>query len=160
MKVTPNKILTPCTLDDNGILLIVEDDVVVLEVVKHVIAREEIPYVIAGTGKEALKIINDSKLNVRAIVTDAILPDISGIGLARSVHEKDNTVPFLFCTGSSDPSASNIMWQHGLVYNKPIEEDFPAALRRLIMCAEESNKASSDGKERRVFKRRDSDVIK
>lgn len=158
----PNTIFTPCDFKE-GILLIVEDDIVSLEVMKQIIKREGIDFVTASTGEEALSIL-DNNINIKAIVTDVVLPGISGIGLARSVHEKNHEMAFLFNTAICDASSSNLMWQHGIVYNKPIKEDFPAALRRLIMCATAQTKATENceigGHERRIYSRRDSDVIK
>lgn len=163
--MTDTTVITPCKLE-HGVLLVVEDDMVILDVMKNIIGREGIDYVIATSAEEALSILGDGKTDVQAIVTDVVLPGISGIGLARAVHEKHNDMAFLFCTAVNDPSTSNLMWQHGIVYNKPIVEDFPAALRRLIMCATAKTKASENcelsherrDNERRVTNRRKTDV--
>lgn len=132
MEDTTRTMFTKYNLN-GGVVLVVEDDLFVGKFIKTVIEREGVECILVETGEEALTAFENMK--VSAIISDVVLTGMSGIALARAVHDINKNVPIMFCTGVSDPSTLNLLWQHGLVYNKPIEEDFPAALRRLIMCA-------------------------
>jgi len=150
-----NGTLSPCKL--NGSILVIEEDHEVLHYMEAIIERENVEYIVANTSVAALYEINREGQNIEAIILDSVLPDASGISIARDIHEKYPNIPILFVTSIEDPKINNILWQHGLVYRKPIEEDFPAAFRRLILCANNNNcfyQTPYRIEERRVNRRR------
>ena len=140
----------------NGSVLIIADDHEVLHYIEAAIGRENVKYIVANTGAAGLSEFGRTEQNIKAIVLDSVLPDISGISVARDIHEKYPNIPILFVTSIDDPKINNLLWQHGLVYRKPIQEDFPAAFRRLILCANNNHrcfmKTCFNNEERRTKK--------
>lgn len=156
--------LTKQFLPDDGKVLIIEDDLSTLRLIEIILEREGIEYMSACGATKAIEIEEDRDNCIRAIITDVVLVDGSGISIAREIHSKNPEMPILFSTSVDDPSTSNLMWQHGMVYHKPIREDFPAAIRRLIMCANKDTgmfgNTCSDNSERRYIHRRQEDTKK
>lgn len=127
--------LTKQALPNNGTILVIEDDPELLRLMEIILEREGIGYISTSSATKGLVLERNEENNIQAVITDVILPDGSGVSIARDIHDIRPQLPFLFCTGVEDPSINNLLWQHGMVYKKPIQEDFPAAVRRLIMCA-------------------------
>jgi len=148
--------------DIDGLILIIEEDQEVLHYMEAIVERENVKYIVANTGVSGLEELNRIGQNIEAVILDSVLPDISGISVARDIHEKSPNIPILFVTSIEDPKISNLLWQHGLVYNKPIQEDFPAAFRRLLLCASNNScfyQSCYKNIERRINKRRIQDDI-
>lgn len=154
--------LTDNPLKNNGKILVIEDDSEILRYIEIILQREGLEYISACNAAQALSEFGLKDNNISAVLTDVVLPDISGIGIAREVHDKYPDMPFLFCTSVEDPSTSNLLWQHGMVYRKPLQEDFAAAVRRLVMCSNSQTgvfgiRCEKD-KDRRHRQRRETDV--
>lgn len=69
-------------------ILIVEDSLDIVELIKIYLKNENYDYHIASDGKKALQIINDEKIDL--IVLDIMIPIVSGYEVLKKVREKNN----------------------------------------------------------------------
>jgi CheY-like chemotaxis protein len=67
--------------DQSGVVLVVEDEATVRTLLSRVLARKGYDVMEAATGEEALAILN-SDLHVDLLLTDTVMPGISGVELA------------------------------------------------------------------------------
>lgn len=79
-------------------ILIVEDEIKVIEVVKAYLEREGYRVYTALRGKNALDILENEEIHL--IILDLMLPDLSGEQICKKVREKSN-IPILMLTAKS-----------------------------------------------------------
>jgi len=80
-------------------LLIVEDDDAVRDLVGLMLRRGGYQTVSAPTPAEALDLVRYVEEPIDALVTDMVMPGMTGIELARAVREHDRTLPVLLMSG-------------------------------------------------------------
>lgn len=80
-------------------VLIIEDDKVQREAIKHLIRTDKIQTMAVGTGKEALNILNEENFN--CVVVDLNLPDMTGFDLLDKISKLKNqkNLPVIVYTG-------------------------------------------------------------
>jgi EAL domain-containing protein (putative c-di-GMP-specific phosphodiesterase class I) len=78
-------------------VLIVEDDDAVASLYGRVLAGADYRLYRAASGAEALSLVARTPFD--AIVSDLVMPGMSGVELLRSVRERDEDVPFVIVTG-------------------------------------------------------------
>lgn len=85
-------------------VLIVDDEEIICKGIKSQINRIQNPYIqevlMAHCGMEALLLANEAKPDI--IITDIIMPDMSGIELIRQVSEGNRNVQFIMLSGHDD----------------------------------------------------------
>lgn len=69
-------------------ILIVEDSLDIVELIKLYLENEKFNYLIAGDGKKALEIMNEEKIDL--IVLDIMIPIVNGYEVLKKVREKHN----------------------------------------------------------------------
>lgn len=79
-------------------LLIVDDDPESLEILLEWLEPRQTKVYQARSGEQALKVL--SKKTVDAVITDWLLPGLSGVDLVRSLRGSGFAGPLLICTGS------------------------------------------------------------
>jgi PAS domain S-box-containing protein len=85
-----------------------------------------------GSGVEALALI-DSGSELDVLVTDLMMPHMSGIELARDARARLPELPVLFISGSSENASLAAAQPNGLFLAKPVGvEQVAAALTRLV----------------------------
>jgi CheY-like chemotaxis protein len=83
-----------------GLVLIVDDDNIVLDLLSRIVSREGYSVLTAPSGEEALAIMENNK--IFALISDIVMPGISGIDLLKKTKSKCNETPVLLITGNSD----------------------------------------------------------
>ncbi len=78
-------------------ILLIEDDKVLRMTVKKLLKEDNVELIEASTGKKALELINDSKLD--CIILDLGLPDMTGFELLDKLGEQENAPPTIIYTG-------------------------------------------------------------
>ncbi len=102
MPVAPEALLArvqKLTASNEGAVLIVDDDAVLLDLLAKVVQREGFGVLTATSGEDALKIISARK--VLAVVSDIGMPGMSGIDLLKTIKEKHKNIPVLLVTGNA-----------------------------------------------------------
>ncbi len=78
-------------------LLIVDDEPVILQILRAVFEDEPYELSLAATGREAAAILRDSHVDV--LLSDKNLPDVNGIELLRLAKERDALTEVIIITG-------------------------------------------------------------
>lgn len=79
-------------------ILVVEDEPAVLALASMIVKRANCKSIEAGDGMEALRIL-ESGIPVDAIISDIMMPRMSGVDLVKTVREMLPDIPVLFISG-------------------------------------------------------------
>ncbi len=80
-----------------GPVLVVDDDPVIVDLLKRIVSREGFEVLAASSGQEALEKIEGKR--IFAIISDICMPGISGLELLIKVKETRPSLPVLLITG-------------------------------------------------------------
>jgi PAS domain S-box-containing protein len=90
----------PATPDGVGqTILVVEDDQAMIDVVSRMLTRANYRVIAAATPKDALEIATSPDVHVDALLTDVVMPVMSGVQLAERVRETHEELPVLLMSG-------------------------------------------------------------
>ena len=114
-------------------ILIVDDDPVVLEIMKSFVATFGYPYLTAGNGREALDILDREEVNL--LVTDIKMPEMDGIELLRQCRKRHPEIGVIVVTGLSGEYSYVDVINEGAIdfMTKPFDgQEFKAKLQRAV----------------------------
>jgi DNA-binding NtrC family response regulator len=92
-------------------ILLVEDDPFVLDWATRVLSKQGYVVETAGNGEEALQIAREHPGPIHLLVTDVVMPGISGKILASQIEFMRPATRVLFVSGYTDKT----IWQHGIL---------------------------------------------
>ena len=95
----PSSVTAPCP---NQTLLVVDDDSLVRVLLARALSREGYRVIQAASAVEALASMNEQ---VTLVLTDVLMPEVSGVALAQSLRAKRPGLPVLFFSGDHSPPA-------------------------------------------------------
>jgi len=100
-------------------ILVVDDDRVMLEVLKRVLEREGFVAHCATSGEEALEQIKERTFSL--MITDFDMPGLNGLELARKGLELAPLMPIIMDTGGISPKITRLAQEIGIakVLSKP-----------------------------------------
>jgi two-component system cell cycle sensor histidine kinase/response regulator CckA len=101
----------PETLQGSESILLVEDDEAVLSIGELILERSGYTVLTATNGDAALKLVNKVNHNVDLIVTDVVMPGMSGKELADRIKAMIPEIPVLYLSGYTDDAIA----QHGIL---------------------------------------------
>jgi two-component system, OmpR family, response regulator len=81
-------------------VLLIDDDVVIVDLLRHTLTREGHAVDVAATGEEGLWLAGEVPFD--AIVLDGVLPDLDGFEVCRRLRERASTTPVLMLTSRDD----------------------------------------------------------
>jgi two-component system cell cycle sensor histidine kinase/response regulator CckA len=84
---------------DGRTVLVVEDEPALLRVINRILTKAGYQVVAAGNGSDALVLHQQHGCDV--LLTDVIMPEMSGPRLAELLHERDPQLPVLYMSGYS-----------------------------------------------------------
>ena len=85
-----------------GTVLLVEDDAPVRRAARRMLEDEGFVVLVASDGKHALDVYRELGGPVDLVLTDVVMPEIGGTGLAREIKLRQPNVPILFTSGYTD----------------------------------------------------------
>jgi len=91
-------------------VLVVEDEVRVLELIRRILTEAGFEVVTAATASEALSMLADGA-DVDLLLTDLVMPGASGMELANQAKDLYPELPFVFMSGYS----SEVLASHGAI---------------------------------------------
>ncbi len=97
--------ITSFTLDDQGAergretILLVEDDIDVLTILQSILESSGYTVRMAKNGKVALDILTEDSESIDLVITDLIMPEMSGTELYKQVEYFPNRPEFLYISG-------------------------------------------------------------
>ena len=105
-------------------LLIIEDNEEVLRSLKKYFTKKDYDVVTASNGLDGLKAYENDPNGFDLIITDLVMPNISGVAIISLVKKKSPETPVIAITGWGEhPEALATEAQADLVLEKPIELD-------------------------------------
>jgi CheY-like chemotaxis protein len=89
-------------ISPNRSVLLVDDDSAVRTLIKVYLQRDGIPVIDASSGEEAVEIFARDASRISLVITDVIMPGMSGRELAARVRDSQPDVPVLLISGYCD----------------------------------------------------------
>ena len=80
-------------------ILLVDDEEVARETIGEVLSSIGYRILLASDGEDGWEMFQENKDDICLIVTDVVMPRLSGIELAKRIREVDEKMPFIFATG-------------------------------------------------------------
>lgn len=103
-------------------LLIIEDNEEVLRSLKKYFQKKRYDVVTASNGLDGLKAFESDRNGFDLIITDLVMPNISGVAIISMVKKKSPETPVIAITGWGEhPESLATEAQADLVLEKPIE---------------------------------------
>lgn len=87
------------TADGTETVLVCDDDESVREVMESVLARRGYTVLVARNGQEALHLFEADAVSIDLLVTDVVMPGMSGSDLAKRIWSRNEEMPVLFVSG-------------------------------------------------------------
>lgn len=86
----------------NDLILVVDDEADIREAIGTFLEIEDLSYIEARSGREALKIVLENK-NVKFVISDVRMPNGDGVFLIDELRKIDPKMPFIILvTGQAD----------------------------------------------------------
>ena len=82
----------------NRAILIVDDEEFIRTLLQKIVEREGYESLVASNGEEALALLE--KCSVKLIISDIMMPGISGLELLKTVKEKYASIPMILVSGN------------------------------------------------------------
>jgi CheY-like chemotaxis protein len=92
----------PTTMCGHETVLVVEDEVLVRSLAKQVLIEAGYTVLEASDGREALEVIEEES-RIDLVVTDVVMPRMSGLELAEALREGYPAMPLVFMSGYPHP---------------------------------------------------------
>ena len=115
-------------------LLVIDDNKEILEALYDFLSKKEYDVVPASNGLEGLKLIENEKQGFDVVITDLIMPDISGVALISIIKKKYPNTRVIAITGWGEhPEALATEAEADYVLEKPFElSDLEKLIKKLL----------------------------
>lgn len=97
-----SKALSESTHASPATILAVDDDRTILGLVKAVLQTAGYSVLLADSGRNAIQVFEGSTIPVHLLLTDVIMPDLTGPVVAERLRTKQPDLPVLFMSGFHD----------------------------------------------------------
>ncbi len=121
------------------LVLVVDDEPNVCRLVQRVLERHGYRVLPAANGGEALTLLTRHRAEVRAVVTDLMMPGMQGPTLIQALRRLDPGLPIIAMTGLIEPAKTRELESLGLaaMLPKPFDpDDLLRALHRAVLPAD------------------------
>jgi signal transduction histidine kinase len=109
-------------------ILLLEDNAPLRAVLARTLRARGYRVLEAGTGDEALEVLEDPRQTVHLLLTDIVLPGVSGAEVARRVRDRSPRLKIMFMSGYADPSEhADVPLGTARFLQKPFEPETLAA---------------------------------
>jgi two-component system, cell cycle sensor histidine kinase and response regulator CckA len=88
------------------VILVAEDEVMVRNIVRHLLEAESHEVLAAADGQEALQISRQYNGTIDLLITDVVMPRLDGFGLIRQIQQERPNLRILVMTGHSPTDVS------------------------------------------------------
>ena len=103
-------------------LLIIDDDQSVLNLLENYLTNNNYDVVCASNGLDGLKRIESGENEFDLIITDLVMPEISGIGLISILKKEHPKIPIIAITGKGEePEKLSLEAKADGILQKPFE---------------------------------------
>ena len=121
-------------MDKPSKLLIIDDNKEILSTLKDFFIMKKYEVFTASDGLEGLKLLETEKQRFDLVITDLVMPNISGVGLISIIKKKFPHLPVIAITGWGEhPEALATEAQANRVLEKPFDlSELDAVIRELL----------------------------
>ena len=118
----------------SGTVLLVEDEAGVRRLAREVLSRYGYRVLEAGDGNEALRVAGAHEGPIDLLLTDVVMPGMSGAELAERFHALRPEAPVLYASGYADEAVMRLGIRDGVPFlQKPFEpDDLVRRVRELV----------------------------
>jgi len=119
----------------SGTILLVEDSDVVRDVIARMVEEGGFTVLPASCGEDALSIARRKDVSIDLLLTDIIMPEMSGVELADRLEKERPDMRILFMTGYAEEVVVNegILGKHRECIGKPFtREQITKRVRKLL----------------------------
>lgn len=119
-------------------ILVVDDDELVAEYLAALLESENYEVKVLNRSAEALQYFIDNPDDFDLVVTDQIMPELTGVEIAQEMLKLRPNTPVLLITGYSEKVTADNAKLFGLsgFFSKPINEDlFLNQISKLVSCS-------------------------
>ena len=115
-------------------LLVIDDNKEILNALYDFFSKKKYEVVSASDGLDGLKLLETEKQGFDLIITDLVMPNISGVGLISIIKKKYPDMPVIAITGWGEhPEALATEAQADRVLEKPFElSELDTLIRELL----------------------------
>lgn len=122
---------------DKHHILVLDDDELVSEYLGALLEAESYDVTVLNEPREAIKYFKERPDSFDLIITDQVMPELTGVEVAKAVLELRPTIPILLITGYSEKISAENAESFGLsgFFSKPINESqFLNKISNLVSC--------------------------
>ena len=123
------------TWQSSGVVLLVDDDEPVRQIGVRMLERLGVKVVSVASGEEALRVIDSEVYDLRCVILDLMMPELSGTDTLRSIREKDQNLPVLIATGYGESDSRDLLGElsaNGLLVKPYTSEQLEESLRAVL----------------------------
>ena len=91
-------------------MLVVDDEAAIRDVAHRVLTRAGYRVVTAADGHEALGLLQDQGMAADLVLTDVVMPGMTGAAFADQAHAMHPDLPILFMSGYEEQGAAGEGW--------------------------------------------------
>jgi DNA-binding response OmpR family regulator len=115
-------------------LLIIDDNKEILTALTDFLSKKKYDVVSASDGLDGLKLLEKEQQGFDLVITDLVMPNISGVGLISIIKKKFPDLPVIAITGWGEhPEALATEAQANRVLEKPFDlSELDAVIRELL----------------------------
>ena len=115
-------------------LLIIDDNKEILTALTDFLSKKKYDVVSASDGLDALKLLETEQQGFDLVITDLVMPNISGVGLISIIKKKFPDLPVIAITGWGEhPEALATEAQANRVLEKPFDlSELDTVIRELL----------------------------
>lgn len=108
-------------MESSVLILLVEDDSGIQDLVLDALEESGFDVVAASNGEDAIKILDERKADLRAVITDINFDDgkLTGWDVARSARELLTDLPIVYMTGASADDWTSKGVPNSVLISKP-----------------------------------------
>ncbi|MDQ6952957.1 MAG: PAS domain S-box protein [Mariprofundaceae bacterium] len=122
-RLKPSPMSQSTSMSQQGMLLVVDDEPLVVESRQEVLEAFGYQVVTAKDGQQGLKVFEQYRDEIVAVVTDVVMPNMDGVQMMHTIRQCAPTLPAVFITGYdlSCVKLSNETREYSRVLSKPVK---------------------------------------
>ena len=116
-------------------ILLVDDERSIIQMASQMLERQGYRVTAACDGFQALELLREGGERFDLVITDQVMPRLSGVDLARCLKESFSPIPVILCTGCGEQALEAAAFQAGIrvCLTKPVDSGVLAeAIRRVL----------------------------
>lgn len=116
-------VITEERITGNGNILLVDDEIILTKVYSSMLQERGYTVTAVNNPLDALEVLFEESFDI--LITDKTMPRMSGLQLAKKVHEQQPELPILLVTGFEEAITEETLQQYGIkaIIPKPFSGD-------------------------------------